>query len=68
MMFFLYFHKFYLRSFKAEKGVKFLPLTKLEKIVRPRVKFFEPVLQLELPPTAGSAAHPYLTFRAFDIK
>ena len=26
----LYFHKFYLRSFKAEKGVKFLP-TKLEK-------------------------------------
>ena len=27
----LYFHKFYFRSFKAEKGVKFLPPTKLEK-------------------------------------
>ena len=25
----LYFHKLYLRSFKAEKGVKFLPHTKI---------------------------------------
>ena len=37
-VFLLYFHKFYLRSFKAE-GVKFLSPTELEKIVRPRVKF-----------------------------
>ena len=40
-MVFLYFHKSYIRSFQAEKSVKFLPLTKLQKkIVHPRVKFF----------------------------
>ena len=39
-MFLLYFHEFYLRSLKAEKGVKFLPPTKLEKkIIRPRLNF-----------------------------
>ena len=43
-----YFHKFYLRPFKAEKGLEFLMFTILEKIVRQRVKFFEPVPQLAL--------------------
>ena len=52
-------------SFKAEQGVKFLPPTKLKKIVRPRVKLCPPtgtspptvispnghLLQLALPPT-----------------
>ena len=41
----LYFHKVYLghfRSFKAEKGVKFLPPTKLGKNRHSRVKFLSP--------------------------
>ena len=46
---FLYFHEFYLRSFKTEKEVKFLPPSKLEKIVRPRVKFLS--LNWHLSPT-----------------
>ena len=43
-----------LRSFKAEKRVEFLPPTKLKKIVRPRVEFFEPVPQLAYLPTCNS--------------
>ena len=43
---FLYFYKFYLRSFKAEKELNVYRLRNWEKIVRPRVKFFEPIPQL----------------------
>lgn len=35
-----------LKSFEADKGIEFLPPTKSKKIVRLRVKFFEPVPQL----------------------
>ena len=46
---YLYFHKFYLRLFIAEKEVKFIPLTKLGKIRPSNGQIFVP--QLALSPT-----------------
>ena len=55
-------HRFYLRSFKAGKGLKYLPPTKLKNIVRPKVKFFEPVPQRALPPFGTSPNWHFLKF------
>ena len=42
------------KSFKDDKGVEFFRLKSLRKIVRTRVKFFEPVPQLGHPSTGTS--------------
>ena len=51
------------RTFKAEKGVKVVPPTKLEKIVGQGVKFFESVPQLAPPPIGFSTTGNFLPLR-----
>ena len=49
MMFYYISINFTLGLLRMRKELNFYRSQKLKKIVRPRVKFFEPVLQLELP-------------------